>query len=362
MSSDDRFAFVLAAVLSGAVLLGLSQMRKPVVGGLADAPRAGRADTDVPFGPSTGPGDDAEWEPDADEIRGEERVRGLLSSRDFPPFARLVVFHPFAGQEPDGASLEQGPPFHVVVAEDGSLRWTGRGEAGAPSQPPGIPAHVAIRALHVALPAAADTRPARLGSVRALWREAARRFGARAALFADEVPESTAHLPEGFDRTSWIAPQESRNAATRGRAPASKATSRPARIAIGFGSTTILAPIASTFDVRGAGLMGRRSLDANEGLLFVYRSPDSRSFWMKGCLIPLDIIYLKDDGEVLSVATAPPADPKASDADLPRYQSPAPCRLALEVAGGQAARAGVRQGSKLLLPESVAREFEKADP
>jgi uncharacterized membrane protein (UPF0127 family) len=360
MSSDDRFSFVLASILAAVVVLGVSQMRKPVVGGLPDPPRVGRTAGDLPIGPVPAGPESAE-EHDEEELRGEERVRALLKTRDWPPFASLVVFHPLAGAELAPAALEQGPPYHLAVATDGSLSWTERGLAAAPSQPAGLPAHSAIRALHVALPECASAGPARLASVRALWREAARKLGGRAVLFADEVPESTARLPDGFDRTAWIAPQDSRKATTVPRGPATQPASRPGRVSIGFGRITIQAGVASTFDERHAGLSGRKSLESDEGLLFVYRSADVRSFWMKDCLISLDIIYLRDDGEVMSVTTAPPPDPKTPEADLPRYSSGAPCRLVLEVAGGLAAKMGVKAGSKVRLPESVARLFEKAD-
>jgi uncharacterized membrane protein (UPF0127 family) len=335
-------------------------MRKPVVGGLPDAPRIGRAATDLPIGPSLSGPEPAE-ERDDESLRAEERVRALLRARDWPPFANLVVFHPLPGASLGADTLEQGPPYHVVAGADGSLSWTERGLAGAPSQPAGLPAHAAIRAVHVAVLEAGAEGPARLASVRALWREASRKFGIRAALFADEVPESTARLPDGFDRTAWIAPQDSRRATTVPRGPATQPVSRPSRLRLGFGRMTVQAAVASTFATRGAGLSFRKSLDSDEGLLFVYRSADSRNFWMKDCLIPLDIIYLKDDGEVIAVTTAPAPDPKTPEADLPRYPSPSPCRLVLEVAGGLAAKMGVKAGSKIALPESVARLFETAE-
>jgi uncharacterized protein len=212
------------------------------------------------------------------------------------------------------------------------------------------------------VPAADRAGAGRTAAVRALWREAVRRLGDRGALFADEVPESTARIPEGFDRSVWVAAQESRGTGTRARAPATRPESRPNSVRVGFGSITLQCGVAATFGSRGVGLMGRKSLAADEGLLFVYRSPDPRSYWMKDCLIPLDIIYLKDDGEVISVTTAPPPDPKTPEAALPRYPSNKPCRLVLEVAGGLAAKSGVKAGSKLALPAEIERLFEKADP
>jgi uncharacterized membrane protein (UPF0127 family) len=49
------------------------------------------------------------------------------------------------------------------------------------------------------------------------------------------------------------------------------------------------------------GLMDRKSLNENSGVLFVFNGEKERSFWMKNTAIPLDIIYLKHDGSVVSI-------------------------------------------------------------
>jgi uncharacterized membrane protein (UPF0127 family) len=142
----------------------------------------------------------------------------------------------------------------------------------------------------------------------------------------------------------------------------SRAETRSApKLSIGFGDTVVEAGIASTADQRRKGLMGRTSLAPSEGLLFMYRTADDRSYWMKGCLIPLDLLYLADDGSVLAVKTMDPPKPGVADANLPRFPSPSPCRLLLEVAGGFATAHGVKQGTRLRLPPSVKDLMAKAD-
>ena len=86
MSSDDRFSFVLASILAATVVLGVSQMRRPVVGGLPDPPRVGRTAADFPIGPALD-GPEPEEERDEEALRGEDRVRALLRTHDWPPFA-----------------------------------------------------------------------------------------------------------------------------------------------------------------------------------------------------------------------------------------------------------------------------------
>lgn len=59
--------------------------------------------------------------------------------------------------------------------------------------------------------------------------------------------------------------------------------------------------IADTEELREKGLQGVTNLPANEGMLFVFDEPQSVAFWMKDTYIPLDIIYISQDGEVLQV-------------------------------------------------------------
>jgi uncharacterized membrane protein (UPF0127 family) len=361
VSSDDRFTFVLAALLATTVLLGGSHGRRPQVVGGPDKPRVGRDVSEVQVGPVAA--EDANDAPrDDSKARAEERVKALLAARRWPDFARSLVFHPLAETELPGAGLEEGPPYHVVIEADGAIVWTGRGTAGSRAQPPGLPFKAATDAVHVALPACRSATADAAASVRALWTEGARRFGAAAVVFADEVPGSTIRLPEGFDRASCLGPQESRATQTRPREPETQPASRAAGVKLRVGTATIGAAVASTGTARGEGLMGRTSLQPDEGLLFVYRVAEPRTFWMKNCKIPLDIIYVADDGRVLSIVTAPPPDPKTSDVDLARYASPAPCRLVLEIAGGRGAQLGIKPGTRIGLPDGMDKLFEKAEP
>ena len=69
---------------------------------------------------------------------------------------------------------------------------------------------------------------------------------------------------------------------------------------------------------RGQGLMHRKTLGENEGMLFVYPQPAPRSFWMENTSIPLSIAFLDETGRVLNVEDMKPFDrtstPSAGDA------------------------------------------------
>lgn len=90
------------------------------------------------------------------------------------------------------------------------------------------------------------------------------------------------------------------------------------------------------------GLMGRRSLPEGSGMLFVFPDKQTRTFWMKDTLIPLDIIYIDDD-RVVDLATLNPATQK----DIPRHTSRLPANYVLEVRAGTIGRLGIIIGSEI---------------
>lgn len=99
--------------------------------------------------------------------------------------------------------------------------------------------------------------------------------------------------------------------------------------------------IADTPREREYGLMCRRALAPDRGMLFIFPSSGPQAFWMRNTLIPLDIIYIGADGRVVSISrNARPLDetplPSAGDA-----------RAVLELAAGRAAQIGLLPGDRL---------------
>ena len=66
--------------------------------------------------------------------------------------------------------------------------------------------------------------------------------------------------------------------------------------------------IAATPDQQEKGLMFRRSLGADQGMIFPYEPPQEVAFWMKNTLIPLDIIYIRSDGTIVRITKAEAMD------------------------------------------------------
>jgi uncharacterized membrane protein (UPF0127 family) len=105
--------------------------------------------------------------------------------------------------------------------------------------------------------------------------------------------------------------------------------------------------IARTEAERARGLMHRRTLEPETGMLFLFDETADHPFWMKNTLIPLDMIFIGEDGRIVGVVA------RAVPGDLsPR--SGGPSRYVLEVNGGWAETHGVAPGDRVRF-ENVPR-------
>lgn len=110
--------------------------------------------------------------------------------------------------------------------------------------------------------------------------------------------------------------------------------------------TRVSAEIAATEAEREQGLMNRRSLGRNAGMIFIFDRPDLHAFWMKNTLIGLDMLWLDKTGKVVSLAESVPpctADP------CPTYPPTAAADYVLEVAAGYAKTHRLKVGDSLTL-------------
>ncbi|HEX4382469.1 MAG TPA: DUF192 domain-containing protein [Myxococcales bacterium] len=92
---------------------------------------------------------------------------------------------------------------------------------------------------------------------------------------------------------------------------------------------------------RQRGLMFRRDLPVNTGMLFVFQASAEQSFWMHNTYLSLDLIFLGDDRAVVGVY--PNAPPQSDD---PRGIGK-PSRYVVEVSAGEALAHGVGPGTKV---------------
>ena len=90
------------------------------------------------------------------------------------------------------------------------------------------------------------------------------------------------------------------------------------------------------------GLMFRRALPADAGMLFLYNTDAMRAFWMRNTFVPLDIIFVAGDGRIAHIAqrTVPFSEAAIS--------SRVPVRAVLELNAGTARRLGIEVGDVVL--------------
>ena len=77
---------------------------------------------------------------------------------------------------------------------------------------------------------------------------------------------------------------------------------------ITIGNKSYQVSLAKTEEEQITGLQGVHTLPEDEGVLFVFEEPGEVGFWMKDTLIPLDIIYINDDDEVIAVEEGTPGN------------------------------------------------------
>lgn len=96
--------------------------------------------------------------------------------------------------------------------------------------------------------------------------------------------------------------------------------------------------IAADAESRAHGLMERTDLPADAGMLFDYHTPQPVAFWMKNTPLPLDMLFIRADGTIVSVvANATPY----SEKPIPSVE---PVQAVLELNGGRAAELGIQPG------------------
>ena len=107
--------------------------------------------------------------------------------------------------------------------------------------------------------------------------------------------------------------------------------------------TTVAVEIADTPAEREQGLMGRTTLAADAGMVFVFPEDHRGPFWMKDTLIPLSIAFYAADGRILKILDMEPckADP------CPLYDPGVSYRGAFEVNKGAFAGWGISEGDRL---------------
>ncbi len=113
----------------------------------------------------------------------------------------------------------------------------------------------------------------------------------------------------------------------------------------GAREVTFTAEVADNMVEQTLGLMFRKSLAPDRGMLFVYDEPGGRSFWMKNTRIPLDIIFIDAEGQVTNIEEAQPCRSNPCK----RYNSRGRVKYVLEINQGLSREYGFTKGSQVEL-------------
>ncbi|TGQ17526.1 MULTISPECIES: DUF192 domain-containing protein [unclassified Mesorhizobium] len=117
----------------------------------------------------------------------------------------------------------------------------------------------------------------------------------------------------------------------------------PLVVSTGSGERSFSIEIADTSAEREAGLMFRRTMADDHGMLFVFDRTGEVDFWMKNTPMALDLVFVGEDGRIKAIK---PGEPE-SEAIISPGQ---PVRFVLELKAGTAARDGIKEGDLLRHP------------
>ena len=110
-------------------------------------------------------------------------------------------------------------------------------------------------------------------------------------------------------------------------------------LAIG-GVHKVVAEVASIPSDRTQGLMFRKKMNGNEGMLFVYPQPHVTGMWMKNTLIPLSVAFIDEKGVIINVEEMKPET-------LDAHMAKAPAKYSLEMNSGWFKKRKLGPGAKI---------------
>ena len=115
------------------------------------------------------------------------------------------------------------------------------------------------------------------------------------------------------------------------------------RITLNAGMHLIQAQVAQESEQRQIGLMWRKEMPQNEGMLFVFEQAGVQCFWMRNTLLPLTAAFVADDGTIVNLADM---KPQSDDS----HCSKKPVRFVLEMNQGWFTKRNIQAGFKLTGP------------
>lgn len=136
----------------------------------------------------------------------------------------------------------------------------------------------------------------------------------------------------GFATAAWGAP------------PAPEFAKSTLAIESAAGRFEFQVEVASSPEQRAHGLMYRRHLAEDHGMLFDFGTSRPVSMWMRNTYIPLDILFIEKDGRIARIAVE--TEPLSEEV----IASGGPVKAVLELQGGVTAKLGIRPGDRVIHP------------
>lgn len=130
--------------------------------------------------------------------------------------------------------------------------------------------------------------------------------------------------------------------------PAVCAAAELPEITLVIGAHKLTAEVAATDATRSTGLMHRRMMPENRGMLFVFQSVERHGMWMMNTYLPLSVAFIDSEGTIINIADMEPHTQNTHGAARP-------AKYALEMNKGWFRKRGVKPGEKV-------QGLEKAGP
>ncbi len=111
-------------------------------------------------------------------------------------------------------------------------------------------------------------------------------------------------------------------------------------VQLSAGMHLIRAEVADSMGTRMEGLMHRKSMAQNSGMVFVFEENATHCMWMRNTLIPLSVAFIDETGAIVNIADMQPHSEQSHCASRP-------ARYALEMNKGWFAQRGIKPGAKL---------------
>lgn len=190
-------------------------------------------------------------------------------------------------------------------------------------------------------------------------------------------------VPEANPPSTTTAPPEANRDATSSQLSADQITAPDSdrllllgpskanlpRVGLVFKGEPFDVELASTIESRGRGMGGRKTFPAGTAMLFVNPGDRVRRYWMKNCLVDIDVAFIDRFGRITAMhrmPAEPPRRPRESTASyqarLQGYPSRRPARYALELPPGDLDRLGFRVGDVLPMPHAPLQATATAGP